>query len=280
MSDISKIKVGSTSYDIKDADARSRIAALEAIADVYGAKNLLPTGESGTYSGLTFTVNADGSITISGTASGNVYYTVACPKLYAGDYILTGYPSSAIGMNCSLYYDEMPGSDTGDGQPFTLSQYVDNKNVYIFVLGGTNFTTPVTFYPMIRDARITDPTYVPYAMTNKELTDAVNRGSVSVTADGVKTYKELLNQLFLSIDRSKLSIYTVLQVGHTYCNFLLNNYMGVFYTAVDFNGVGAVVLYRYRLHNSDSSFAMNENGTYSDLSATVPASGTVFTVYY
>ena len=27
---------------------------------------------------------------------------------------------------------------------------------------------------MIRDARITDPTYVPYAMTNRELTDEVN----------------------------------------------------------------------------------------------------------
>ena len=188
MSDISKIKVGSTSYDIKDADARSRIAALEAIADVYGAKNLLPTGESGTYSGLTFTVNADGSITISGTASGNVYYTVACPKLYAGDYILTGYPSSAIGMNCSLYYDEMPGSDTGDGQPFTLSQYVDNKNVYIFVLGGTNFTAPVTFYPMIRDARIKDPTYVPYSMTNYQLTEMMKEVICPVNIDKFGSY--------------------------------------------------------------------------------------------
>lgn len=36
MSDISKIKVGSTSYDIKDADARSRIAALESYSDFLG----------------------------------------------------------------------------------------------------------------------------------------------------------------------------------------------------------------------------------------------------
>lgn len=36
MSDISKIKVGSTSYDIKDAEARSRIAALESYSDFLG----------------------------------------------------------------------------------------------------------------------------------------------------------------------------------------------------------------------------------------------------
>lgn len=36
MSEISKIKVGSTSYDIKDADARSRIAALESYSEFLG----------------------------------------------------------------------------------------------------------------------------------------------------------------------------------------------------------------------------------------------------
>ena len=44
-------------------------------------------------------------------------------------------------------------------------------NAYIKIFNGADCSTPKTFYPMIRDARITDDTFVPFAKTNKQLTD-------------------------------------------------------------------------------------------------------------
>ena len=72
MSEISKIKVGSTSYDIKDADARSRIAALESYSDFLGVTTTQLV--DGVTTSPVITINGDsvtakkGNIAIYGSA--------------------------------------------------------------------------------------------------------------------------------------------------------------------------------------------------------------------
>ena len=46
-------------------------------------------------------------------------------------------------------------------------------------------------YPMIRDARITDPTYVPYAMTNRELTEYTKRTIIDLIKKDVASSQTL-----------------------------------------------------------------------------------------
>jgi hypothetical protein len=72
MSEISKIKVGSTSYDLKDADARSRIAALESYSDFLGVTTTQLV--DGVTTSPVITINGDsvtakkGNIAIYGSA--------------------------------------------------------------------------------------------------------------------------------------------------------------------------------------------------------------------
>lgn len=72
MSEVSKIKVGSTSYDLKDADARSRIAALESYSDFLGVTTTQLV--DGVTTSPVITINGDsvtadkGNIAIYGSA--------------------------------------------------------------------------------------------------------------------------------------------------------------------------------------------------------------------
>lgn len=157
---------------------------ISAIVNVYGSKNLniyqyYETTKSG--SGITFTDNGDGTITVSGTASADVdyvmhnYYSADKElRVSKGKYVLNGCPS---GGSASTYFLQVYPTtsltsfdeDYGDGTTAEFSS--DTRvNLIIRVKSGTVISSPITFKPMIRDARISDPTYVPYVMTNRELT--------------------------------------------------------------------------------------------------------------
>ena len=156
---------------------------LAANENVYGSKNLLPypyfdTTKSA--NGLTFTDNGDGSVTVSGTASANTSFLFAVAiKLRDGDYLLSGCPSggSISGFHLYLEYQKTDSTyvtayDTGDGKKFNVSNLSSGGiQVNIYVESGTVISTPITFYPMLRDARIVDDTFVPYAQTNLQLTN-------------------------------------------------------------------------------------------------------------
>ena len=160
---------------------------IEAIVNVYGSKNLCKYPYASTtkeYAGITWTDNGDGSITVSGTASAdspfNMWAGTLGFVLPQGDYILSGCPEN--GSESTYYFYLSDGNtghiiegvyDTGDGVSFTVPQDNLELLVRLVVKSGTVISTPITFRPMIRDSRITDPTYVPYAMTNKELTNRI-----------------------------------------------------------------------------------------------------------
>lgn len=149
---------------------------------VLGAKNLLPNeATSRTINGVTFTVNADGSISVSGTASANAVLQIIANdsffenKFETGEkYILTGCPSGGSGSTYFMQTFRMPTVyDYGEGVEFTYGSTGTGKVVQIVVMSGYAISGSLTFKPMIRLATDTDDTYVPYAMTNRELTESL-----------------------------------------------------------------------------------------------------------
>lgn len=149
-----------------------------------GAHNLLPcTGVTKTVNGVTYTVNADKSITVStesGGATANYTFEVFSGDLHleAGkSYILSGCPNGGTDSSFFLQYHRngVGGvKDYGSNASFTASSTTGTDNGYIYVASGTVITTPITFYPMIRLSSDPSTEYTPYAMTNRELTDVAN----------------------------------------------------------------------------------------------------------
>ena len=154
-----------------------------------GAYNWLPNdAASQTINGVTFTVNADKSVTVSGKATGgNAIFPISSAtygftKNHAtsGPLILSGCPAGGAPGNAtySFWYrgsndgttDVYNNAEYGNGVTVPYYPYI---NVYIRIQNGYEFTEPKTFYPMLYDARLVNPPYQPFTMTNRELTDAV-----------------------------------------------------------------------------------------------------------
>lgn len=146
-----------------------------------GAKNLLENEKSTqTISGVTFTVNSDGSVIADGTATDIIWFQINNGfKLNDVEYTLTGCP---IGGGENTYEVQIRSTesssslwqfivDRGDGATGLCS----SSRTYIAFIGiksGVTVTN-LLFKPMLRLATDPDNTYQPYAMTNKELTKQV-----------------------------------------------------------------------------------------------------------
>ena len=155
-----------------------------------GAKNLISTpyvdANVTTRGGITYTLNADGSLTFSGTATSYSYYIFnidVSNKIGVGKYTLSAHQSSDFPLDVGLVMhnntdnsqviqiwhgtEEQKGEITQD----MLSKAID---IRITIGNGTVIANPITIYPMLRLADDQDSTWQPYAMTNKELTDKLN----------------------------------------------------------------------------------------------------------
>jgi hypothetical protein len=162
--------------------------SLADINNVLGAKNLLPNNaKSQTVNGVTFTVNSDGSITVNGTASADttLFLLDANQGSLLDDggksLVLSGRPTEGVTLNggsCQLTVGENVNntwifhSDNGSGETFTLNSSRLQDNAYIWITSGVTLANAV-FKPMLRLASIQDDTYVPYSMTNREMTPYV-----------------------------------------------------------------------------------------------------------
>lgn len=126
-------------------------------------KNLLRnTATSKTVNGVTFTVNADGSVTCNGTASANAYLSVTGAfTLQAGNYVLSGCPSGGSTSTYGLYTQGVVGVhfDTGSGYSFTHDGS-GNIEIVIVAYSGTTCNN-LTFYPQL-EAGSTATDYEPY----------------------------------------------------------------------------------------------------------------------
>ena len=142
-----------------------------------GAENFLKvTGQTQTLNGVTFTVNSDQTVSLSGTASATATFVVsdnaAATRIPNGNYVLTGCPSgggsTTYDIRWYLYSSGKSAYDQGSGASVNKTGNTTSSNIAILIRSGVN-TDGLVFRPMISPAEITGRTYVPYAPTNREL---------------------------------------------------------------------------------------------------------------
>lgn len=133
-------------------------------------KNLLDCSglSAQTLEGITFTpVYAENGeleyINVNGASTGLAQFIIRTDDLLDKDYILNGCPSSGsvstYRLDC-FYSGDSSSNDGGTGVTFT-GREGESLTVRILVFAGVTVSN-VKFYPMIRDASITDGTYEPF----------------------------------------------------------------------------------------------------------------------
>lgn len=164
----------------KDTTIESEISDM---VNVLGSKNMLPnTATTQVINGITFTVNDDGSVTANGTATADSSFQINKLTLPKGTYVLNGCPSGGAATTYRLFAlpsGKSPHYDNGNGVQFAVT---DNTLIYyvrIVIFNGQTVSN-LTFYPMIRPSSIVDDTYVPYAMTNHELTSQISNNANAI----------------------------------------------------------------------------------------------------
>lgn len=158
-----------STYHAYDAGS---IQSVQATEHVTLSKNFLTDyeghGTTYTISGVTFTQNPDGTITLNGTATAAVTYYLAVRQrnfyLPKGSYILSGTPTGYIQYTLRLGINRgadgaTVGNDLGSGFAFTEATG-ETYGVWIAFDSGAVFNN-VVMKPMIRYASA-DSTYVPY----------------------------------------------------------------------------------------------------------------------
>ena len=161
-------------------------------------KNKLPANAgSGTVSGITYTTNSDGTITVDGTSTATtttnitIYNSGDVSQGMTGSYVMSGsiggasatYNISCRIRNVSAGTSRYASTTDGEIAVTTAENEVINR-VYLVVKEGVTVNN-VTFYPMLRLATETDPTYEPY----ENICPISGHESVSVTRVG-KNYLE------------------------------------------------------------------------------------------
>lgn len=215
-------------------------------------KNLLKNNlTSSTSRGITATVNADGTVTLTGTNDGTDYSRfVINNNFYAVDgieYILSG----AVSTNILIRNVGAAVSDTGNGVSFTGDG--TSQQIEIRVLSGTAISGSVVVKPMIRPASISDDTYTPYNAATYPVTFPASAGTVyggtltvnddgsgsivvdraSITLDGTETWTTPSTSVFScasaasncdttkiwASDHSNSLLLTTNETNTTYYNF-------------------------------------------------------------
>lgn len=147
-----------------------------------GSKNKLKTlrasGTSAT--GLTYTLNSDGTYSLGGTTSSNANISALCtlsdlPSDFVGKtVILSGAVDSNIRLSVYNGNSQTAYTDNGSGIEFEVTtEMISNPyTVRLLVNSGTDCSGK-TIRPMIRLAAITDGSFKPYAPTNRELYEMI-----------------------------------------------------------------------------------------------------------
>lgn len=195
---------GSTKPVISDGIKTQFDKANNELADVnniLGSKNILPNkATTQVINGVTFTVSADGSINVNGTATADAilhFIPNTTGKLSAffskgGNYIIS---TGTTGAGPNVFFGiEYTGSTWDIGEWLTYSTqtskeiYIDGSKLnnassviecYVKVNSGTTVSNKKV-YPMLRPSNIKDTTYVPYSKTNYELTTEISNCTNSI----------------------------------------------------------------------------------------------------
>lgn len=215
-----------TNYEAAD-DVSSEIEALEkeledeaATRSTLGAKNILPfdlddikalntngtwAGNVYTYRDVDFTVNADGTVTVNGTATGGnasikLYNASANYEMLGKKVILNGCPSGGSATTYRIQAYRMGSADGSTGTYFddgegtiafdALNNASGTVGSFAVAVYENATVTNLLFKPMVRLASDPDATYQQYAKTNRELT-AENQTLTNNLSDEVETRAKL-----------------------------------------------------------------------------------------
>lgn len=153
-----------TKEDIPDV---SGLATKELLEDTVGwtGKNLFDTTIApGTYNGVTYKLNADKSISTSGTTNADTRVVIGQVYLKPGQYILSGNPTppafGAWRLRLFNSDDSIIIWEDQNGGAFTI-ETAEWFTLAIRFANGSDMTGQ-TFYPMIRKQAIADSAYEPY----------------------------------------------------------------------------------------------------------------------
>lgn len=110
----------------------------------------------------------------------------------------------------------------------------------------------------------------------------VTHESVSVTADGAKTYAQLLNELYAQISLSDITVNSKLVVAEHPCTPATIGGSYVTFSSLYVQGGGAKAVYAVLQSSSSyySSDFTSSGTTTSNISTSVLASGKAITLYY
>ena len=179
-------------------------------------KNLLPNKASSyhtnprTISGVTFTINDDGSVTTSGTntSGGDINYAINSDILFLNDcgpYILSGFPSGLSDNSyLGIYNPNIAWYAASKSNPEVTVDATLETGSYVCILLRSSYTGTYTWKPMIRPVGVDDNTYQPYAMTNRELTDSIGALG-SLISVGTVTYNSVIDASSSSISFRKIA---------------------------------------------------------------------------
>lgn len=158
---------------------------------VLGAKNLLQIFNM-SYSGINTVVNLDGSITSSGTKAdtGGSNFRILEPNkliLPIGKYKLSLSGNTTKILRLALVpsagdWITKAEVTSGNEVEFEITSNDSDKTISMFFLSvESGDVINWTYYPMIRLSTDPDDTYVPYAMTNREITEELTVQESAVT---------------------------------------------------------------------------------------------------
>lgn len=204
---------------------------LKVVEDVVGTNNhnlLDNTFASTTMRGIDIVVNDDKSITCNGTATERMAINLFV-TLPAGDYIASGVSNGTVNsthwVNLTNYINSAQYSqilDFTDGDAlFNLSETTTVRYRMVVEVGATVNTT---FYPMIRNANITDNTYKPFnlGLNNRFITS----GTSFNTTKTLNVASGHAYMIIVSHTANKLAdafIVVNQSYGHTFVQRLSNN---------------------------------------------------------
>ena len=199
---------GITIYDLKDSEA----VHYGEQSKGYVRKNLFRYNASSfsTSAGVSFTININKSVSLSGTSTGATLKDLAILKgsqlkALGSDLILSGGNTNAylaIRTSTWTFIARSYGSDIA----FNTSSLEDDTDYYITIgvgQSGIN-TNGIVIYPMLRLASIPDNTYEPYLTPNTDLMSYADNNILG--AKNILPFKLLsmtLNDVTCAYDNSK-----------------------------------------------------------------------------
>lgn len=196
---------------LSDGNVEEINEQLEAIRNFYGAKNLFETNlTSFVESGLTFTVNDDGTVLVTGTSTDNVWFELSPwvnfpNKIPAGTELFCQVSDNAGIISMARLYVSNAANDnesfeipTG-GMIFTPQIDVE-KLTLLFFIGLNQYMGPsgLILKPMLCLSAMADGVWTPYTKTNKTLTEETDSlradlGKPTDTASVTGTAFQMIN---------------------------------------------------------------------------------------